>query len=113
MTALLMWSAAGRAETHWAFQPIETREPPTVEEEAWASHPIDRFVYAQLNERKLKPLGEADRHTLLRRVTFDLVGLPPTPEEISAFLNDKAPDAYEKVVERLLASPRYGERWGR
>ena len=76
-------------------------------------NPIDAFVLARLEKEGLAPSPEADRTTLIRRLTLDLTGLPPTPEEVDAFLNDPAPDAYEKVVDRLLASPHYGERWGR
>ena len=76
-------------------------------------NPIDAFVLAKLEEKGLAPSKPADRRTLIRRVSFDLIGLPPTPEEVEAFLNDPSPDAYEKVVDRLLASPHYGERWGR
>ena len=77
----------------------------------WVRNPIDAFVLAGLEARGLQPTPPADKATLLRRVTFDLIGLPPTPDEIDAFLNDESPDAYEKVVDRLLASPHYGERW--
>src|SRR5262249_49786097 len=78
----------------------------------WIRTPIDTFILAKLREAKLQPAPEADRTTLIRRLTFDLTGLPPTPAEIEAFLVDTAPDAYARVVDRLLASPRYGERWG-
>jgi hypothetical protein len=84
-----------------------------VKDEAWLRTPIDRFILAALEARGLRPAPPADRATLLRRVTFDLHGLPPTPAEIDAFVHDSAPDAYEKMLDRLLASPRYGERWGR
>ena len=77
----------------------------------WVKNPLDAFVLARLEVKGLQPSPPADRRTLLRRVTFDLTGLPPTPEEFKAFLNDKSADAYEQVVKRLLASPRYGERW--
>src|SRR6187455_3399938 len=79
----------------------------------WIRTPIDAFVLATLRQKSLSPSPEADRRTLIRRVTFDLTGLPPTPEEIEAFEKDTSADAYEKAVERLLASPHYGERWGR
>ena len=88
-------------------------ELPVVSRGEWARTAIDRFVLARLEREKLTPSAEASRPTLLRRVTFDLTGLPPTPEEVDAFLADTAPDAYERVVDRLLASPRYGERWAR
>ena len=78
-----------------------------------ASTAVDRFVLAKLEAKGLALSPEADRRTLLRRLTFDLLGLPPTPDEVEAFVNDKRPDAYERVVDRLLSSPAYGERWGR
>jgi len=99
----------------WALQPLARREPPAPEglPEAWARNPIDRFVFAKLREKGLFPNAPADRRKLTRRLSYDLLGLPPTPEEVEAFLADKSPEAYEKQVDRLLASPRYGERWGR
>ena len=93
----------------WSFQPIRKPEVPKVD----AKSPIDRFIVAKLNEKGLTPVKIADKRTLLRRATYDLTGLPPTPEQIDAFLNDKSANAFEKVVDRLLASPQYGERWGR
>ena len=91
------------------------REPPlpSVKNTAWVQTPLDDFVLAKLEAKKLKPAPPADRRTLIRRATFDLTGLPPTPEEVDAFLADKTPEAFAHVVDRLLASPRYGERWGR
>ncbi len=97
----------------WSFQPVRDPAPPGVRNEAWVRNPIDRFILAKLEEKGLAPAPPADRAALLRRVTFDLTGLAPTEEEIRDFLADRSPQAYEKVVERLLASPRYGERWGR
>ena len=99
----------------WSLQPLSKAEPPLPLgiPDDWARHTIDRFIYDELARHHLKPSPEADRRTLIRRLTFDLIGLPPTPEEIDAFLLDRSPDAYEKLVDRLLASPRYGERWGR
>jgi len=84
-----------------------------VSDSAWPRNPIDRFILARLASAGLKPAPEADRYTLVRRVSLDLIGLPPTPEEADAFFNDRMPDAYERLVDRLLASPHYGERWGR
>jgi hypothetical protein len=101
------------ARRHWAFQPVNDPPLPPVKGSAWPQTPVDRFVLARLEAAGLSPSPPADRRTLLRRVTFDLIGLPPTPQEIDAFLKDDAPGAYERVVERLLASPHYGERWGR
>src|SRR5579862_7825182 len=97
----------------WSFQPLKDAAPPLVKDKRWAAELIDRFILAKLEEKGLQPAPAADRRTLIRRVTYDLTGLPPTPEEIDAFLRDKSPKAYARVVDRLLASPRYGERWGR
>ncbi len=101
------------AREHWAFQRVEAPPVPAVRDAAWVRTPVDAFVLAKLEAHGLRPAPPADRRTLLRRVYYDLIGLPPTPQELDDFLNDSSPDAYEKVVERLLASPRYGERWGR
>src|SRR6185436_4153457 len=100
------------ARRFWAFQPPRETLPPIVRA-PWCRTPIDNFILAKLEEKKMSPAPEADRRTLLRRVTIDLTGLPPTSEEVDAFLKDSSPDAYAKTVDRLLASPRYGERWGR
>ncbi len=97
----------------WSFLPLANPEPPKVADPKWAKTPIDRFVLAKLEAQGLKPVGLASKQDLIRRATLDLTGLLPTPEEISAFENDKSPDAFAKVVDRLLASPHYGERWGR
>jgi hypothetical protein len=97
----------------WSFQPIHKPAPPAVQNTAWARGAIDRFVLAKLEEKRLEPMEPADKATLIRRATFDVTGLPPTPEEVDAFAADASPDAFEKVVNRLLESPRYGERWGR
>jgi mono/diheme cytochrome c family protein len=98
---------------HWAFQPTRSPPPPVVADPSWPRTSIDRFILASLENKGLTPSPTADRRTLLRRVSFDLIGLPPSPEEIAEFETDVAPDAYARVVERLLASPHYGERWGR
>ena len=105
-----IWSKAKR---HWAFQPIHKPAPPVVKTKGWAKSPIDTFVLAKLEEKNLKPSAESDKRTLIRRATFDLTGLPPTFDEVENFLKDKSTNAFAKVVDRLLASPRYGERWGR
>lgn len=100
------------AEKHWAFQPL--KKPPVPADPAgWSNHPIDQFLSAKWREHDLKPVRQADRRAMLRRVYFDLIGLPPSPKEIAEFLTDRSPDAYERLIDRLLASPRYGERWGR
>jgi len=96
----------------WSLKPIAVPEVPQVKSD-WARTPIDAFILQKLNERNLTPNPQADRRTLIRRLSFDLLGLPPTPEEIDAFVADPAADAYEKLVDRLLASPHYGERWAR
>jgi hypothetical protein len=98
---------------HWAFQPCKQPVPPKVQHQAWVRNPIDNFVLARLEAEGLAPAAEADPYTLVRRVYLDLIGLPPTPEEADAFAADPSPEAYEKVVDRLLASPAYGERWAR
>ncbi|MEX0793161.1 MAG: PSD1 and planctomycete cytochrome C domain-containing protein [Pirellulaceae bacterium] len=96
---------------HWSLKPVAEVEPPSVKDEAWPREPLDNFILARLEQEGLSPSPEADRVAWLRRVTFDLTGLPPTPEEVAAFEADERPDAFEQVVERLLSSPRYGERW--
>ena len=97
----------------WSFKPASRPALPKVKSEQWARNPVDLFVLAKLEAEKMSPSPEADRRTLIRRLSFDLTGLPPTPEEVENFLSDRHEDAYEKLVERLLASPRYGERWAR
>src|SRR6185503_16633701 len=101
------------ARKFWCYRPISDPAIPEVREKAWPLNVVDRFVLARLEQKGLPHTADADARTLIRRVTFDLIGLPPTPEEVQAFLEDKSPDAFSKVVERLLASPHYGERWGR
>jgi len=98
---------------HWAWQPVKRVAIPPASNRGWCQTPVDNFVLAKLDENGLKPNPLADRRTLIRRATFDLTGLPPTPEEVQDFVNDTATNAFAKVVDRLLASPRYGERWGR
>ena len=108
-----------RADTSWwSLRPLADVKPPSRPlsgelPDAWADNPIDRFVLVKLFEKGLRPSPPADRRTLIRRVTYDLTGLPPTPEEVDAFVADRRPVAYERLVDRLLASPHYGERWGR
>jgi hypothetical protein len=108
----------GQDAAWWSLQPVKKPNPPPLAAfppalQAWPRNPIDRFVLDRQLARGLRPSPPADRRTLIRRVTFDLIGLPPTPAEIDAFINDPDPDAYEKVVDRLLASPHFGERWAR
>ncbi len=97
----------------WSFQPPGPVEIPAVKKQAWVRTPLDHFVLSRLEDQGLDPVEPAQRRTLLRRAYFDLIGLPPTPSEVNAFLDDESPDAFERVVDRLLSSPRYGERWGR
>ncbi|MDB5289538.1 MAG: Planctomycete cytochrome, partial [Phycisphaerales bacterium] len=98
---------------HWAWQPVKTPAIPAVKNAAWPRSDVDRFLLAKLEEKGLQPVVDADRVALIRRVTFDLIGLPPTPQEVDAFVNDRSAAAFEAVVDRLLASPRFGEKWGR
>ncbi len=109
---LRRWIKEGaKWEDHWAFVPPKPQPPPAVKRSGWIRQPLDRFILARLEKEGLTPSGEAEKADLLRRVSFDLIGLPPTLEEQASFLADSLPDAYEKQVDRLLASPRYGERW--
>lgn len=98
---------------HWAFKPAKRPPIPKVKNQPWVRNPIDAFIAARHEEKKLTPVPLADKRVLIRRLYLDLIGLPPTPSDVQAFLADASPDAYEKLVDRLLASPRYGERWGR
>jgi len=104
---------AAAVKPHWGFIPPQRPVVPRVSHKAWPKNPIDAFILARLEKEGLTPSPEADRITLLRRLSLDLIGLPPTPEQVDAFLADRSPDAYRKQVERLLSSPHYGERWGR
>src|SRR5688572_22136743 len=97
----------------WALRPRVDRPPPAVRNAGWVRNPVDRFILARLEAAGLAPTAEADRVTLIRRLSFDLLGLPPSPAEIDAFVDDAGRRAYENLVDRLLASPHYGERWGR
>jgi hypothetical protein len=124
--ALLCWNAAKGFEqeqaaeddydrSHWSLQPRGTPHPPAFDEpadRAWLRNEVDAFVLARLQASQLRPAAEADRRTLIRRLSFDLLGLPPEPADVEAFVGDPAVDAYERLVDRLLASPHYGERWG-
>lgn len=105
--------AAKKRSEHWSFQPVVRREQPTVKNPGWVRNPIDSFVLARLEREGLQPSPEADRVTLIRRLSLDLLGLLPSVDEVDAFLSDSRPNAYERLVERLLSSPQYGERWGR
>lgn len=105
--------AAAKPLKHWAYVKPVRPAVPTVKDSAWVRNPIDNFILAKLEHEGLKPAPEADKPTLIRRVYLDLTGLPPSPKEVDEFLADRSPDAYEKVVDRLLASPHYGERWAR
>jgi hypothetical protein len=108
---LRRWIAQGASfERHWSLVPPRKEAPPKVQDASWPLGPVDRFLLAAIEARGLRPSPEADRVTLLRRLHFDLIGLPPTPEEVTAFVEDRRPDAHERVVDRLLASPHFGER---
>ena len=106
-------AARSRDPNHWAFQPPVEQPLPQVKHVGWSNSPVDQFILARLEAAGLAPSGQADKRTLIRRVTFDLTGLPPTPAEIDAFVTDDRADAYAQLVDRLLDSPAYGERWGR
>src|SRR5262249_48861522 len=106
-------ATTGVKSSHWAFQPVKRPEPPTVKNTAWLRNDIDRFVLARLEKEGITPSPEADAVTLVRRLYLDLLGLVPSPEEVDEFRKDTNPGAYERLVERVLASPHYGERWGR
>lgn len=104
---------SSEAQKHWAFRVPQRPSVPKVQDASWSRNPIDAFIAAQYEARNLKPLPPADRRTLIRRVYLDLVGVPPSAADVRAFLNDKRPEAWERIVDKLLASPQYGERWGR
>src|SRR5205807_4650972 len=97
----------------WALQPVTRPKPPVVQDAKWGHNDVDAFILHRLEEKGLKPSPEADRRTLIRRLSFDLLGLPPDPDEVEAFIKDESPDAYAKLVDRYLASPQYGVRWAR
>nr|ADI22614.1 hypothetical protein [uncultured verrucomicrobium HF0500_16O23] len=113
-TLLRQWISAGAEwSIHWAYRPLNKTEPPKLKDARWIRNPIDQFVLAQLETTGVAPSPKANRHTLIRRLYYDLLGLPPTPKEVDAFVIDRSPDAYEKLVDHMLASPHFGERWGR
>jgi hypothetical protein len=105
--------ADGQKQLHWSYRPIARPQPPDVARAEWMRHPVDRFIGARLEKEGVAPSPRADRVTLLRRVSLDLTGLPPSPEEVAEFLADSRPDAYERAIDRLLQSPHYGEKWAR
>ena len=107
------FSITPEQRTFWSFQPLRKAGAPAVRDAAWVQSPVDRFVLAKLEEKNLKPAPAADKRALLRRAFYDLTGLPPTPEQVDTFVADSSPDAFAKVVDRLLESKHYGERWGR
>src|SRR5437764_6970428 len=114
LVSLSLASSIAAADVHWSFQPRGKPTVPSVGDPVWRAWPrtgVDSFILKALLAKNLRPAPEADRGVLARRLTFDFTGLPPTPDEISAFVNDPRADAYERLVDRLLASPRYGERW--
>ncbi len=107
------YASNANGKAHWAFQPVRKPALPEVKAADWVASPVDAFILAKLEANDMKPSPAADKRALIRRATYDLIGLPPTPEEVKAFLDDNSKEAFAKVVDRLLASPRYGERWGR
>ena len=107
------YGSSDAAKAHWAFQPVAKPAPPSVKQADWPASPIDNFILAALEEKGMKPSAPTDKRTLIRRATFDLTGLPPSPAEVKAFLEDNSELAFAKVIDRLLASSQYGERWGR
>ena len=98
---------------HWAFQPVRRPDPPSVRKRPWVRNPIDTFILARLESEGIDPSPEADRYTQIRRLSLDLIGIPPAPQEIAEFIQDKRPSAYDRLVDRLLASSHYGEKWAR
>jgi len=106
-------AVTAETKAFWAFQPVRRPPVPAVSDPAWSENPIDAFVHAKLAEAGLRPNPPADKVTLLRRATYDLLGLPPSPAEVAEFVADESPDAWERLIDRLLASPHYGEKWGR
>jgi hypothetical protein len=106
-------AAEAAAKNWWAYQPIKRHPAPTVRNKSWVKNPIDAFILAKLETAGLKPAPRADKVALIRRVTYNLTGLPPTPEQVATFVADRSPKAYEKLIDRLLASPQYGEKWAR
>lgn len=114
LALLRKWIEQGAEyESHWSFMPVEKRDPPEVKNASWSKNEIDRFILARLEAKGIKPSPEADRAILIRRLSIDLLGLLPDPKRVEAFVKDASPDAYEKLVDEMLASPHYGERWGR
>ena len=110
---MLFRSASAEKSKFWALQPISRPAIPSVSTPEWVRTPIDAFILHSLEARGLRPAPQAERHALLRRATFDVTGLPPTPEEVESFVHDDTPNAFRRVVDRLLDSPQYGVRWGR
>ena len=112
LACLLIANATGvEPRDHWSFQPLAQGQPPAPKDSAWPRNDLDRFILDRLEKESLHPSPEAERTAWLRRVYFDLIGLPPSPEQVEAFARDQGSDAQERVVDELLASPRYGERW--
>ena len=113
LSGLFAFDFTSSQKRWWAIQPVVAPKIPSVKNHNWIKTPIDAFVLSKLESEGIAPSSEANKVTLLKRATEDMLGLPPTQDEIQAFVNDSAPDAWDKVVDRLLASPQYGERWGR
>ncbi len=111
--ALFLNGAPVESGKLWSLRPVQQVQPPSVRNTGWVRNPIDPFILARLEKEGVQPSPEADKHTLLRRLSLDLIGLPPSPDQIAKFISDTSPDAYERAVERLLSSPHYGEKWAR
>ena len=112
-TAKKRFAITAADRLHWSFRPIVDPAEPNVQDKKWPRTSIDRFVLAKLEAANLKPAPPADRRTLIRRAYYDLIGLPPTPEEVQDFVKDESPRAYERIIDSLLENPHYGEKWGR
>src|ERR1700683_1493140 len=104
---------ASAGQQFWSYQPVKRPDVPAVQQKTWVRTPIDAFILSVLESKSIKPSADADRAAFIRRATLDAWGVIPTPDQVKAFVNDKSPDAYERLVDRLLASPHYGERQGR
>ena len=111
--AVKVFDLEARRAAHWCWQPVRDPAPPSVQHREWVKQPLDNFILAKLEEAELTPAAPADKRTLIRRAYFDLIGLPPSAGEVNDFLHDESPQAFEKVVDRLLDSPHFGERWAR
>src|SRR5678815_2442435 len=106
-------AAAEPQRDHWSLKPLAHANPPALESATWCRTPVDAFIFKKLQEQSMEPSTAADKRTRIRRAYFDLIGLPPTPAQVNAFLTDSSPNAFERIVDDLLERPEYGERWAR